>query len=99
MSLNIFRQDSKKLFFFTHSVSAKPQQRPKNRQLALLMTNFGKEIIAASWQVISKNFFYVLCLNFIYIDPTSDCYLCKFFLQIVSKLKERGYALNFGIQK
>jgi hypothetical protein len=27
---------------FTHSISAKPQQRPKNWRLSQLLTNFGK---------------------------------------------------------
>jgi hypothetical protein len=30
---------------FTHSISAKPQQRPKNGQLSPLLTNFGKKLL------------------------------------------------------
>jgi hypothetical protein len=37
---------------FIHSISAKPQQRPKNRRLLLLLTKFGKKIVAASSQAI-----------------------------------------------
>jgi hypothetical protein len=37
---------------FTHSISAKPQQRPKNRRLSPLSTIFGKKIVAAKSQVI-----------------------------------------------
>jgi hypothetical protein len=28
---------------FTHSISAKPEQQPKNRRLSPLLTNFGKK--------------------------------------------------------
>jgi hypothetical protein len=28
---------------FTHSIALKPQQRPKNRRLSLILTNFGKK--------------------------------------------------------
>jgi hypothetical protein len=30
---------------FTHSISAKPQQRPKKRRLSPLLTNFGKKLL------------------------------------------------------
>jgi hypothetical protein len=33
----------------THSISAKPQQRPKNRRLLPLLTNFGCRFIAGDF--------------------------------------------------
>jgi len=30
---------------FTHSISVKPQQRPKNHRLSPILTNFGKKLL------------------------------------------------------
>jgi hypothetical protein len=45
---------------FTHSISAKPQQRPKNRQLLPLLTNLGKQSLplqSRQFKSLFLNFF------------------------------------------
>jgi hypothetical protein len=71
---------------FTHSISAKPQQRPKNRHLLPLSTNVGKKIIAASSQVILKPFF---CFDFLHIGPSNHFCFCKFFAKSFKSEGER----------
>jgi hypothetical protein len=46
---------------FTHIISAKPQQRPKNRRLSPLLTNFGKKLLPLHRRRF-KAFFYFFAL-------------------------------------
>jgi hypothetical protein len=48
---------------FTHSISAKPQQRPKNRRLLPLLTNFGKQSLPLHSRRF-KSFFSIFLLIF-----------------------------------
>jgi hypothetical protein len=77
MSPDLCRQDIKKLFF-THSISAKPLQRLKNRRLSQFLTNFGKKI---SRRQLKSQAVFTLTL------PTT--FTIAGFLQQVSKVKKR----------
>jgi hypothetical protein len=83
---------------FTHSISAKPQQRPENRQLSPLLTNFGKKWLLLHRRRCKILFFIFFGFDFLHIDPGNDFCFCKF-LPKVSKVKERGSKLNFGLRK
>jgi hypothetical protein len=73
---------------FTLSISAKPQQRPKNHQLSLLLTNFGKKSLPVHRRRFKRLFsifsliFFTLTLAAIFVSAS--------FLPKVSKVKERG---------
>jgi hypothetical protein len=63
---------------FTHSISAKPQQWPKNRRLSPLLTNFSKNrchFIAGDLKTFLKHF----CFDFLHMDHSNDFCFCKFF--------------------
>jgi hypothetical protein len=74
---------------FTHSISAKPQQRSKNRRLLPLLTNFGKKSLLlyrrgfkSLLSVFFALIFFTLTLAMIFVSAS--------FLPKVSKVKERG---------
>jgi hypothetical protein len=74
---------------FSHSISAKPQQRPKNRRLSLLLTNFGKKLLPrhrmqflSLFSIFFALIFFTLTLAIIFVSAI--------FLPKVSKVKERG---------
>jgi hypothetical protein len=74
---------------FTHSISAKPQQRPKNRRLSPLLTNFGKK----SLPLYGRGFKSLLSIFFALIFFTltlATIFVSASFLPKVSKVKERG---------
>jgi hypothetical protein len=68
---------------FTHSISAKPQQRPKNRRLSPLSTNFGKK----SFPQHPRRFKSLLS---IFLLLFATIFVSASFLPKVSKVKERG---------
>jgi hypothetical protein len=70
---------------FTHSISAKPQQRPKNRRLSPLLTNFGKKSLPLYRSLLSIFF----CFDSLHIDPSNDFCFCKFFAKGLKKEGER----------
>jgi hypothetical protein len=74
---------------FIHSISAKPQQQPKNRRLSPLMTNSWQKIVAASSQAVSKSFLYFFALIFFTLTVAS-IFVYATFLPKVSKVKESG---------
>jgi hypothetical protein len=87
MDLNLFRQDILE-DMFPHSISAKPQQESKNRQLLPLLTNIGKNccnFIAGNL----KAFFLFFCFYFLPIDPSNDFCFCKFFAKGLKSEGER----------
>jgi hypothetical protein len=49
---------------FTHSISAKPQQWPKNRRLSPLLANFGKKLLPLHRRQFKSLFFYFFALIF-----------------------------------
>jgi hypothetical protein len=62
---------------FTHSISAKPQQRPKNRRLSPLLTNLVKNCCRFITGDL-KAFFYIFCCDFLHIDYSYDfCFFAK----------------------
>jgi hypothetical protein len=63
---------------FTHSISTKPQQRPKNRRLLQLLTNLGKKPLPLPRKRL-KSFLYIFFFDFLHNDPSNDFRLCKFF--------------------
>jgi hypothetical protein len=71
---------------FSHSISAKPLQRPKNRQLSPLLTNFGKKLLPLHRRRF-KGLFYIF---FALIFFTLTIFVSASFLPKVSKVKERG---------
>jgi hypothetical protein len=73
---------------FIHSISAKPQQRPKNRRLLLLL----KILVKNRCRYIAgdlKAFYLFFCFDFLQIDPSNDFYFCKFFAKGLKKEGER----------
>jgi hypothetical protein len=48
----------------THSISAKPQQWPKNRQLLPLLTNFEKKLLPLHSRRFISFFFHLFALMF-----------------------------------
>jgi hypothetical protein len=73
---------------FTHSISAKPQQRPKNRQLSQLLTNFGKKLLPLHRRRF-KSFFLFFYFVFLHIEPSNDFCSCKFFAKGLKSEGER----------
>jgi hypothetical protein len=71
---------------FTNSISATPQQRPKNRCLSPLLTNFGKKSLP-----LHRRQFSIFCFNFLHIDPSNNFCFCKFFAK---GLKSEGDRLK-----
>jgi hypothetical protein len=76
---------------FTHSISAKPQQRPKNRQLSPLLTNFGKKSLSLYRRGFKSLLSIFFCFDFLHIDPSNDFCFCKFFAK---GLKSEGEGLK-----
>jgi hypothetical protein len=74
---------------FTHSISAKPQQRPKNSRLSPLLTNFGKKLLLLHRRQFKSLFFYFLALIFFTLT-LATIFVSASFLPKVSKVKERG---------
>jgi hypothetical protein len=73
---------------FTHSISAKPQQRPKNRRLSPLLTNFGKKSLPLHRRQF-KSLFSIFFFDYLYIDPSNDFCFCKFFAKSLKSEGER----------
>jgi hypothetical protein len=74
---------------FTHSISAKPQQQPKNRRLSPSLTNFGKESLLLHRRQFKSLFFYFYALIFFTLT-LARIFASATFLPKVSKVKERG---------
>jgi hypothetical protein len=74
---------------FTHSISAKPQQWPKNSQLLSLLTNFGKKLLPLHRRQFKSLFFYFFALIFFTLT-LATIFVSASFLPKVSKVKERG---------
>jgi hypothetical protein len=75
---------------FTHVISAKPQQRPKNRRLLPLLTNFCKKLLPLHRRQFKSIFFFFLhCLCTLTL-ATIFCF-CKFFAK---GLKSEGEKLK-----
>jgi hypothetical protein len=83
---------------FTHSISAKTPQRPKNRRLSPLLANFGKIVAASSQAILNKPFFYFIALIFFTLTLAS-IFVSASFLPKISKVKERGWKFSFGLRK
>jgi hypothetical protein len=81
---------------FTHSISVKPQQRPKNHRLSPLLTYFGKSHHFITGDL--KAFFPFFALIFLTLT-LATIFVFASFLPKVSKGKERGCKLNFSLQK
>jgi hypothetical protein len=75
---------------FTHSISAKPQQRPKNRRLSPLLTNFGKKSLPLHCRQFKSLFFNFFALIF-FTMTLAMIFFCKFF---ATGLKTEGERLN-----
>ncbi len=71
---------------FNQSISAKPQQRPKNRRLLPLLTNLVNnhcQFIAGDLKAFSFQFF---CFDFLPMDPSNDfCFLQSFAIGLKSE--------------
>jgi hypothetical protein len=74
---------------FTHGISAKPQQRPKNHRLLPLLTNFGKKSLPLHRRRFESLFFYFFAFIF-FILTLATIFVSASFLQKVTKVKERG---------
>jgi hypothetical protein len=83
---------------YTHSISAKPQQRPKNHRLLPLLTYFGKKLLPLQRRQFKSLFFYFFALIFFLLN-LATIFVSASFLPKVSKVKERGWKLNFGLRK
>jgi hypothetical protein len=75
---------------FTHSISAKPQQRPKNRQLSPLLTIFGKKSLPLHRRRFESLFFYYFALIFFTLTLATIFVSASFFCQRSQNVKERG---------
>jgi hypothetical protein len=64
---------------FTHSISEKPQQWPKNRRLSPLLTNFAKKSLPLHRRQFKSLYFSIFCFDFLHIDPGNDFCFWKFF--------------------
>ncbi len=73
---------------FTHSISAKPQQRPKNRRLSPLLTNFGKKSLPYIADDL-KAFHLFFCFDFLHSDPSNNFCFCNFFAKGLKSEGER----------
>jgi hypothetical protein len=68
MDLNLFRLDIKKIpILHISKVSAAAKKPPT----FAVIDKFWKKMVAASWQVISKPF-YFFCFDFLHIDPSNN---------------------------
>jgi hypothetical protein len=69
----------------------------KNHRLSPLLTNFNKK----SSSLHRRRFkgFLFFCCDFLHIDHSNNCFVFANFLPKVSKVKERGCKLNFGLRK
>jgi hypothetical protein len=76
---------------FTHSISAKPQQRPKNHRLLLLLTNFGKKFLPLHSRQFKSLFFLFFYFDFLHIDPSNDFRFCNV---LAKDLKSEGERLK-----
>jgi hypothetical protein len=74
---------------FTHSISAKLQQRPKKRRLLPLLANFGKKLLPLHRRRFKSLFVYCFALIFFTLTPATS-FVSASFLTKVSKVKERG---------
>jgi hypothetical protein len=74
---------------FTHSISAKPQQRPKNCRLSPLLTNFGKQSLPLHGRLFKSLFYYFYALIFFTVT-LAIIFVSASFLPKVSKAKEKG---------
>jgi hypothetical protein len=76
MNPNLCIQAGQKEDMFTHSISAKPQQRQKNRKLVPLLTNFGKKILPLYCRRFNSLFLFFR-FDFLHIDPSNDFCFCQ----------------------
>jgi hypothetical protein len=83
---------------FTHSISARPQQQPKNRQLSPLLTNFGKKLLPLHRRRF-KSFFSIFVVLIFFTLTLATIFVSASFLPKVSEVKERGWKLNIGLRK
>jgi hypothetical protein len=74
---------------FTQSMSAKPQQRPKNRRLSPLVPNFGKKSLPLHHMRFKSLFIHFFALIFFKLT-LATIFVSASFLPMVSKVKERG---------
>ncbi len=65
---------------FTHSISAKPQQRPKNPWLSPLLTNFGKKSLSLHLRWFESLFSYFFAL-ILFTLTLATIFFCKFFVK------------------
>ncbi len=79
---------------FTHSISAKPQQRPKNRWLSPLFTNFSKKSLPLHCRPF-KSPLSIFCFDFLHIDPSNDFCFCKVFCQRSQKWRREAESWIF----
>ncbi len=85
--LNLFRQDIKKICLLI-SMSAKPQQWPKNRRLSPLVTNFGKKLLPLHRRRFKSLFVYFFALIFFTLTQ-QRFFFCKFFAKGLKSEGER----------
>jgi hypothetical protein len=74
---------------FTPSISAKPQQRAKNRRLLPLLTNFGKKLLLLHRRQFDSLFFYFFPLIFFTLT-LATIFVSTSFLPTVSKVKREA---------
>jgi hypothetical protein len=74
---------------FTHSISAKPQQRPKSRRLLSLSTNFGKKSLPLHNRRF-KSLFSIFLLLILFPLTLATIFVSASFLPKVSKVREIG---------
>ncbi len=83
---------------FTHSISAKPQQRPKNSRLLPLLINVGKQLLPLHGRRFKSLLFNFFALIFFSLT-LAMIFVSASFLPKVSKVKKRGWKWNFGLRK
>ncbi len=81
---------------FTHSIFAKPRWWPKNHRLSPLLTNFGKKSLSLHRRWFKSLFIYFFALIFFTLT-LATIFVSASFLPKVSKVKERGWKLNFRL--
>ncbi len=81
---------------FTHSISQKPQQRPKNCRLSPLLTILVKNHCHFITGDLKAFFYFYALIFFTFVLATM--FVSASFLPKVSKVKEREWKLNFGLR-
>jgi hypothetical protein len=96
MYLNLFRQDIKKIILliaFQQSLNSGQKTTDFRRYWQILVKNCCRFTAGDL-----KAFFPFFRFDFLHIDPSNNFCFYKF-LPKVSKVKERGWKLNFGLWK